>query len=451
MIRIKRLRQRTKISFTKTTIDETIGKLRAGNEDLERLSSQINQLQSTDIPTITSKQIPIARFAAMHNASRDLYTVLSTSWSCPAEHSANIALEIVPPEDPTARVQFTLAWTCSGNGQPEENVVEPLWLRIETCLDEPGITDKPYKEGSQSRADGLLAVLRNLQVEENSHSRSTSSSEAAIPTNMQIEPEESLDMIKDLCLHLRHKEQHQLQQPNLETSAHSIGYLQTKHNLKHSLYHHLDQNPRYQSLSLSDALIQAQSLLCGIPPVDRMHLAKALSMAVLHFHSTPWLDQIWQSTEVLFFGVQDLSQDLNPLSKPFLGPRPVRSIDQGKQKQAEQREVYSALAPNTLIYSLGVMLIELAFERPLSALQSPIDKHSGESPSLTLHRTVLRLADLVGKKVNIKYEIVVKRCLRCNFGQNSPEVDLERVSMQRAFYRNVVCELEKCFDAANIC
>lgn len=44
------------------------------------------------------------------------------------------------------------------------------------------------------------------------------------------------------------------------------------------------------------------------------------------------------------------------------------------------------------------MLIELAFERPFNDMQSPIDKHAGDSPSLSLHRTAMRLADLVGQE-----------------------------------------------------
>ena len=213
-------------------------------------------------------------------------------------------------------------------------------------------------------------------------------------------------------------------------------------------------------MSLQDALSQAPKLLCGIPPVNRMYLAKVLSEAVLQYHSTPWLGQEWRSADIMFFGIRDLNTD--PLEAPYLRACLIRpevfDISQEFRRNdplacayTTSYHDYSALAPNTLLYSLGIMLIELAFERPLHDMQEPYDVRPSDSPSLSFHRTALRLADVVGRKVNIKYQNVVQRCLRCNFDQNVLRHKLEDLEVRKAYFQTVVCELERCYEAAAIC
>ena len=47
-VRLKRLRERSKASFTKGTMEDLIRKLREGNEDLERLSKQVQTLSESN-------------------------------------------------------------------------------------------------------------------------------------------------------------------------------------------------------------------------------------------------------------------------------------------------------------------------------------------------------------------------------------------------------------------
>lgn len=96
---------------------------------------------------------------------------------------------------------------------------------------------------------------------------------------------------------------------------------------------------------------------------------------------------------------------------------------------------------NYQIYALGVLLLELAVGR-VSGSGSPLKQSHGlEFAEFT---EVLRLdkQNEAAKALGPRYGKIVLRCIRFDFGVE--ELDLRHVSLQRAFYRFVVCELEGC-------
>lgn len=46
------------------------------------------------------------------------------------------------------------------------------------------------------------------------------------------------------------------------------------------------------------------------------HLARELASAVLQYHSTPWLSQVWHSNHVHLFGIDEVLQDPQNLHLP---------------------------------------------------------------------------------------------------------------------------------------
>jgi hypothetical protein len=46
----------------------------------------------------------------------------------------------------------------------------------------------------------------------------------------------------------------------------------------------------------------------------------------------------------------------------------------------------------------------------------------------------------MGRTLGLPYAKIVRRCLGCDFGEDT---DLNAQSLQAAFYRDVVCELER--------
>lgn len=374
----------------------------------------------------------------MQKASKKLHEALSKVWSCPAEHAACLSLDIEPS---SARVRFELAWTClagSGSGRVTN---KPLWLTVETISEDTDSALMDDQEPINARAKVLVTSLREFSLGKASAVTSTTPAQP----HLNVESELNLSSIKDLCLHLKQRQGAlQGEQRNTEPLNPCLDFLQKSNTSKHFLFQSSEYGHGHSSISLEEALMKAKALRYGgISQIDRIHLAKVLSMAVLQYHSTPWLGNEWQSSDVLFFGVKDLNED--PLTAPYLSACPINPVDPAARQSTNSSQ--SIFATNSLLYCLGVMLIELAFERPLTELQEPGDYHPGESSSITLQRTTSRLANEVHRKINMTYEDSVKRCLRCQFGGDILQLELDNVILQRAFYTQVVCQLQGCYKA----
>jgi len=99
------------------------------------------------------------------------------------------------------------------------------------------------------------------------------------------------------------------------------------------------------------------------------------------------------------------------------------------------------LIRNPYLFSLGVTLIELAFQAPLQSLYSSKDLVSGQPNTLSDFFVASRLSKTISSSLGPAYRKVVRKYLGCDFGQGTN--DLNDVKLQTAFYQDVVCELER--------
>lgn len=215
----------------------------------------------------------------------------------------------------------------------------------------------------------------------------------------------------------------------------------------------LTQTPEIKSLE--DVLIAAKASSDGIALSEKFQLARLLALAVLRFHSTPWLKNgEWQSQDIVFLGVQDFSRD--PLRMPFLRT-PVRTHSNSStpkqlvvtSSNTEESTVITShhlRSPirNQTLYGLGVMLIELAYDAPIQSLQLPQDDQGDPH---TLYWAALRLGDRVWRELGPKFAEAVKICLYGGFGASS---ELQDVRVQKLFFEEVVKKLEICAEAVAI-
>lgn len=154
----------------------------------------------------------------------------------------------------------------------------------------------------------------------------------------------------------------------------------------------------------------------------------------------------WRSRDVVFFGINDLSQD--PLCSPFLRTRVSTSSAATNQRcGAVPSAGRSGSAPtkrtpirNQTLFNLGVMLVELAYDAPLQQLVLPEDDQ--QDPH-TLYWAATRLGDRSKRDLGPKYAEAVKICLHGGFGASS---DLEDSKVQEIFYHEVVQKLRKFAD-----
>lgn len=437
----RRLRQRSKISFSKDRLDNKLAELQDRIDGLHKLRKQIERISA-------NKQSHIARstdtatayapsFHVFQVASCTLHDVLSSLWQCESstQHFANLSLESKADGDTSRRgthqVHFDLAWSCPVRGVAIGSLTKPLWLSIKTCAEDQ--TPEALTEPAQMLHQRLESALRLPQQPTVSQGRPHS--EVALSL-------QDLRDVPNLCHHLHRP-------PSSSMSSPCAGFLQKSKTFKHLIY--ANRNPSAdggEMKSLEDALNAAKSDPEGIPYPQKLTLAKLLALAVLRYHSTPWLVNEWGSRDIVFFGIKDFSED--SLDGPFLrtlvatktdtNPQPITQNTANQMTSAHLRSPVR----NQLLHSLGVMLVELAYNSPLHDLQKPEDDQGDPH---TLYWTAIRLGDRVGRKLGPVYADAVKICLHGGFGASS---SLDDVQVQNRFFHEVVRKLAKCAEAVMI-
>lgn len=288
-----------------------------------------------------------------------------------------------------------------------------LWLSIEARSKGQTVTENAARKLQQSLT-AALELSKKPQVSSHKQAQSYNANTTSLP---------DLEKIPNLCNHLLGQSPH----PETPTCA---GSFQKSELDEHLLYADSDRTIKRDGLkSLEDALNAAKSNPEGIPCPQKLTLAKLLALAVLRCHSTPWLNSEWGSRDIVFYGITNFSED--SLNGPFL--KSMVSSTAGSTNQtlitpnvASPKMVASRRSPirNQTLYNLGVMLVELAYNRPLHDLQKPEDNQGGPHTS---YWTATRMGDKVGRKLGPMYADAVNICLYGGFG---PSSDLKDAQVQ---------------------
>ena len=437
---LKRLRQRSKISFSKDRFDDKLKELESRIESLHKIRKHVEHFNSASDVSQAAPPARVTQLSLVRAASTRLHEVLSSLWQCETaeEHFVNIGLDgngARPPHN-SQKIHFELAWSCPG---VSPGLRKPLRLSVDSLSEIRALTSdaSPTFDLRRILGNALEESLRSTGSQAQSLTIARTSSDKNIAGD--VAALQDLHTIPNLCHHLEH------QSPG---SVHYLGFLQKSKTFKHFICTPFDQSHRMSSTkSLEDALVAAKASSEGIPLAEKLNLAKILALAVLQFHSTPWLKREWQSQDIVFFGIQDFAED--PLRMPYLKSRVLTRRNMTDQQVIisttgrECSNVTHLRSPvrNQTLYSLGVMLIELAYDSPLQDLRKPEDDQGDPH---TLYWAATRLGDQVWRELGPKYADAVKICLHGAFGASS---ELEDMRVQRAFFDEVVQKLEKCAEA----
>jgi hypothetical protein len=203
-----------------------------------------------------------------------------------------------------------------------------------------------------------------------------------------------------------------------------------------------------RNISLYDFLKSEKEWTVTI--VHQLKLALKLTLAVLQYHSTPWLDPEWRLSQLMLSmspskAPEDFSLYLN---SKLTRTQPLK-LESSSTSNSEIPEVQMtgssntclAKSPlteaqkhgihNTTLFCLGLALLEIGRWKSLSSLREDYDRDDYE--------TVWRLgygSSVLGQG----YDDIVLQCLRCDFGAKT--TDLKRQELQNAVYNDIVCPLE---------
>ena len=239
---------------------------------------------------------------------------------------------------------------------------------------------------------------------------------------------------------------------------HCLGYLEAPRDFRHSFYPTaysdnattIARSARTKSLTSLEAFLSRSSEE-SLSIVDRLQLAHKVAVAVLQFHSTPWLSSEWRIQNLAFFGEEtQISEDaLRTLHLsahfPESGRRPLATMEgfelgETNAPTSESQGDLSLLfgINNMMLFSLGVALLEFGHRRPLQALRRDQDRYD-----VVTARRLSQSHTPLGPK----YQDIVRKCLQCNFGFGT---DLSKPELQRAVYGDVICQLENMIDSLTI-
>ena len=278
----------------------------------------------------------------------------------------------------------------------------------------------------------------------------------------------NLSAMDNICQHFK---EHAC---NSMTGENCYGYLQTSTDLRHFVYaaptERRQASGSVQRLPVTLAQVIQTAIDDAMSVPEQLKIAHKLALAVLQFHSTPWMNSQWDLEDVGLFrssGAFDESalQTLH-LSARFPKDASARSpgcdltINDGNDSSPKDGRRMTAVSnspcscpglgtcycdpesleyqvlnhgvANMMLSSLGVALVQIGCRKPLDILRADRkDPNNLFTARQTAKHGVIPLGP--------QYQNIVRKCLGCDFGSGS---NLESAELQGAVFTDVVCELE---------
>ena len=220
--------------------------------------------------------------------------MLSSLWQCGTaeEHFVNIGLNGNGEKAPhnSQKIHFELAWPCPGEGVPPKPS-KPLRLSVDSLSELRGLPSDASLtfDLRQTLGNALEEPLKSASCQAQLLTIAPPNSDKNVAGDVALP---DLRTIPNLCYHLENR---------LPGPIDYIAFLQKSKTFKHFICTPFDQSHHVSNTkSLEDALVAAKASSEGIPLPEKLNLAKTLALAVLQFHSTPWLKREWQSQDVVF-------------------------------------------------------------------------------------------------------------------------------------------------------
>jgi hypothetical protein len=182
--------------------------------------------------------------------------------------------------------------------------------------------------------------------------------------------------------------------------------------------------------------------------LHQYQLALKLSRSVLQFHSMAWLPSVWKLGDLSILGSTINDQSLNTLhlSTRFdRAPVTTSTVSLGTASSSTSSASTIVALPtavdacckklspsvyNETLFSLGIALLEIAHWQTFEKLRQ------GDPDEFYAAHRIVRGPPPLGPR----YRKIVERCLRCDFGVGSE--DLEDADLQWAVWSKVVYPLE---------
>ena len=474
-------RRKFKYTFSEPKLRDLVVCIREATNDFRTLRSQIQEISLSKDSAVQRVQNEKSssqsdRIRMTRTAAKRIYEALSKACTVHIQHQAHFSLNPVYSSPETRqRIRFKIAFYQTSNSQGLHHK-DTFWFVVETLMKDnimiPMTNSVQALTASKRPPSPLHDSLQQAGQSRHAKRVRFQSPDRVFNNDVGVEPQcmvapsipspIKLSVNKNLCTHLR---------ANCSSINHSgdlcIGLLEDSEEWRLPVYcsktsDSADVESRDETLkSLSSLFGISQQEGCltnnGMPIIQRLRCAKLLAQAVLNLQATKWMQSPWSSRDIMVYNRAISQQHYYRHHREHIKSQsehepelfidvPIRrqnSLDGTNNNDEDDQE--EATDPpfihNTILFYLGVVLLELAHSRPLHDMRrDERDQIPGLPPVMADHFTAFRQAKRINGFMGPKYAEIVRKCLHCDFGQGW---NLADPSLQDAVQTEVVSELDR--------
>jgi hypothetical protein len=449
----KRVGDGLRICLNKKDCESSLDELKGAIHDLTTIMEQVSKMQKPS-RAVTKKRTATTSlyWTDIRRASKTLHDALVDAWSCTqaqhARHSVKLFVEAQKADD---GVQMDIAILCHGY-EHSTGKVDMIRLQVRSTLMVLAPRAQFLVPPSCGHENRSRKRVRFDADDDSKPSPTDDEKKEGCPEDeLRCPPSADLRCSADFCLELTTRCGQKV------TTKTCFGHLDitSEDGYRHQFFPaslYAGRQLGVPSAVGTKDLIPMNTILGGptgdsFSTVDKLKMAKALVLAVLKFHATPWLGEAWRLQDLAFFHYsQDLARSLQTLhvgvdfeheppretGRASASPCPEGEDDsvsasftkaRSPFSQASEDERLSYGIANTTLHCLGVALLQ-------------IDRSTHMDPEEVL--TVRKTAKMTSS-LGPKYKELVEKCLWCDFGLGG---DLGKTQLQKAVYECVVDVLE---------
>ncbi|EEY20521.1 predicted protein [Verticillium alfalfae VaMs.102] len=502
----KHVRSRIKLGLSKPQIEKAIKRLRALNGDFESIASHIIAgLRQLSLDSRGGKhdashqsfsgRDTLQKYRRIRGASKAIHSTLQERWMCSSHPSHSFALNIVGHDTATGegkgKAHASHYVTCelaTVPGQFFSPTEAELRLEIEQVCDSDDENQSLRQQGDVQRVAEFqqLAIALETNVGEFRTVKSTTpkaglgrlfrgipTSDKRLPGPVEAAVARSSDLPQSVAVSAVVEPMSTAAVPSPTPNPPAVMdfcrelRILTSDCIQRSLVATWEL-PRAQWFHIPEAAIQTQNTSQSISdliqwiaekPVVRslsrpasVEMASRIAEGIMQFYSTPWLVDSDLGQNVRYFNSAPVPSDAVKLKGPYFAAefRGSRSAEHPRAGPATLnaegepggiRHV-AETARNKLLFSFGILLLEIAYGRPWGTLRKSVT--GSEMPpneAIADYRAAEKLAHLLVNQMGSNFPRIVKKCLGCDFGLG--ETDLDNEDLQRHFVKDIVAGLER--------
>lgn len=195
--------------------------------------------------------------------------------------------------------------------------------------------------------------------------------------------------------------------------------------------------PLKSLISSQEQFNQQQNTFTSLSAKQRFGIAASVAWSVLHLSGSPWLGNQWDDKQASIF-LEKSQGDREILSRH---PCALYIFSPPTTPEEPPTNNFKHLIPNIIVFSLGILLIELCINKSFTEIRHT-DGNSISDSLLDDYQTALSKLDEVYRLAGDSYGDAVARCVKSEFQGRDIYKNFEFAQFRQQFYDAVVAPVQ---------